>query len=289
LVDAVVDGAEQTRDWIACTLGLRKRAMSLPAGRPLASVEFDRFFPPSCVPAIQIVNHARSATRPSGVEWAAKLTSSWTEIAGVGCGVRSGLATLGRTRVVVIAMDRHGDSAPTSRLSTHDYRLARRSVELAGRWGVPLLTLVDTVGADPSSASENDGIAHEIAALFGVMSDAPIPTLSLCVGEGGSGGAMAFSHADASWILDDAFYSVIAPESAATILWHDAGRAAEAADDLALTAPRLRNLGVVDRVVAASEGAGGIADAIECELLQVEVGRRQSRLNAATASAVIER
>jgi acetyl-CoA carboxylase carboxyl transferase subunit beta len=288
LVDAVVEDSDHARRWVCAALGLTNSPLQLPRDRPLVPAATSAQPRRRERSAMQVVETARQATRPSGLEWAAALTTSWTEIAGAGCGVRSGLATLGRTRVVVIAMDRHATTLKEARLTTADYKLARRAVDMAGRWGLPLLTIVDTAGADPSSASENAGIAYEIAALFRAMSAAPVPTMSLCVGEGGSGGAMAFSHVDAFWMLEDAFYSVIAPEGAATILWRDASRAHEAAGYLALTASRVLELGVIDRIVRISDGAALVASMIESELQQLQVGRRASRLDRVTAAAIID-
>ena len=208
-------------------------------------------------------------------------------IVGAGHIVHAGVATLGATRLVVVAMDRHADGAGGApRLATTDYRLARRAVAMAGRWGVPVLALVDTIGADPTSSSENDGIAHEIAALFSEMARVPVATLSLCVGEGGSGGAMAFSHADAFWMLRDAVYSVIPPEGAATILWRDAARAPDAARHLGLTAPRLLELGVVDEVVPDDDPVEITRCRIENALQRVRIGNRTSRPDRVTAAAV---
>jgi acetyl-CoA carboxylase alpha subunit len=113
--------------------------------------------------------------------------------------------------------------------------------------------------------------------------------MSLCVGEGGSGGAMAFSHTDALWMLDDAFYSVIAPEAAATILWRDADRADEVAGQLALTAHQLLDLGIVDAVIRATAGRTAITKMIEQQVRRPQFGSRSSRLDLVSATAIAER
>jgi acetyl-CoA carboxylase alpha subunit/acetyl-CoA carboxylase beta subunit len=285
IVDAVVDPGG-AHGWVGAALGLIDRPLELLGQRPVVSTAASDA-PGGDPSAMEMVESARSPRRPSGLEWAAALTRSWTPIAGAGDIVHAGLATLGSTRLVVVAMDRHADGmGGTPRLGTADYRLARRAVASAGRWGLPVLTLVDTIGADPSSSAENGGIAHEIATLFREMARAPVATLSLCVGEGGSGGALAFSHADAFWMLEDAVYSVIGPEGAATILWRDATRAPEAAEHLALTAPRLLELGVIDQVVATADSVEVVARRIENALQRVRIGNRTSRPDQVTAMAV---
>ena len=132
--------------------------------------------------------------------------------------VRAGLATVAGRRCVVVATDRyHGDGRPTPA----GFRLAQRAVRLAGRLGLPVVTLVDTPGADPSPASEADGLAGEIARTFAGPGRVPTPVVSVCVGEGGSGGALALSYADRLLMTEHAVFSVIGPEGAAAILERD--------------------------------------------------------------------
>src|SRR5207237_274052 len=114
-------------------------------------------------------------------------------------------------RIVVVANDRH---AGAGRVRPPGYRLARRAIALAGRLGLPLLTFVDTPGADPGPASEANGIALEIATTFAAMADLPTASVAVCVGEGGSGGALALAHADRLLIQQHAVFSVIGPAGA---------------------------------------------------------------------------
>jgi acyl-CoA carboxylase subunit beta len=150
---------------------------------------------------------------------------------------------LGR-KIMMIALDHAHAPGPRA------YRKARRAVKIAERLALPLVTLVDTPGADPSEESEAGGIAWEIAALFEAMLSAAVPTLSVVTGEGGSGGALAFATTDRLLIYEDAYFSVIAPESAAEIIWRDADRGEEAARLLKLTAHDLLTLGIADDVLA---------------------------------------
>jgi acetyl-CoA carboxylase carboxyl transferase subunit alpha len=129
------------------------------------------------------------------------------------------------------------------------YRKARRLMDLAGRFGMPILSFVDTSGAFPGIDAEARGQAEAIARSIEAGLDAPVPFIATIIGEGGSGGAIALAAADRIIMLEHAIYSVISPEGCASILWRDAAQAATAAEALKLTADDLRKLGLVDVVV----------------------------------------
>lgn len=154
-------------------------------------------------------------------------------------------ARLAGRRCLVIATDSRSSPRPG------DFRKARRCLAIAERLRLPVVTVVDTPGADPSEPSEAGGIASEIALLFDTMLSLTVPIVSVVTGEGGSGGALAFATGDTLLIYEDAFFSVIAPESAAEILWRDADRGDDAAALLKLTAHDLADLGIADGVLAA--------------------------------------
>jgi acetyl-CoA carboxylase carboxyl transferase subunit alpha len=135
------------------------------------------------------------------------------------------------------------------------YRKARRLVELAGRFGLPVLTFVDTAGAFPGIEAEARGQAEAIARSIEACLAAPVPLVATIIGEGGSGGAIALAAADRVLMLEHAIYSVISPEGCASILWRDAAQASVAAEALRMTAEDLRGLRLVDTVVA--EPLGG--------------------------------
>jgi acetyl-CoA carboxylase carboxyl transferase subunit alpha len=122
-------------------------------------------------------------------------------------------------------------------------------MELAGRFGMPILSFVDTSGAFPGIDAEARGQAEAIARSIEAGLDAPVPFIATIIGEGGSGGAIALAAADRIIMLEHAIYSVISPEGCASILWRDAAQAATAAEALKLTADDLRKLGLVDVVV----------------------------------------
>ncbi len=129
------------------------------------------------------------------------------------------------------------------------YRKARRLIELAGRFGLPVLTFVDTFGAHPGIDAEARGQAEAIARSIEACLDAPVPVIATIIGEGGSGGAIALAAGDAVLMLEHAIYSVISPEGCASILWRDAAQAPAAAEALKLTAEDLKRLGLIDAIV----------------------------------------
>ena len=135
------------------------------------------------------------------------------------------------------------------------YRKARRLMRLAERFGLPIITLVDTAGAYPGVGAEERGQAEAIARSIEVCLDVRVPLISVIIGEGGSGGAIALAAADRVIMLEHAIYSVISPEGCASILWRNGEEAIGAAEALKLTAPDPLELGIIDKVVA--EPVGG--------------------------------
>jgi acetyl-CoA carboxylase carboxyl transferase subunit alpha len=135
------------------------------------------------------------------------------------------------------------------------YRKARRLIELAGRFDLPVLTFVDTAGAFPGVEAEARGQAEAIARSIEACLDAPTPVVATIIGEGGSGGAIALAAGDRVLMLEYSVYSVITPEGCASILWRDAAQAAAAAEAMKLTAEDLRQLRLIDTVI--SEPIGG--------------------------------
>lgn len=135
------------------------------------------------------------------------------------------------------------------------YRKARRIYELASRFGLPIITFIDTPGAYPGLGAEERGQSEAIGACLAAMSRASVPIIATIIGEGGSGGALALGVANRVHVLEYGTYSVISPEGCASILWKDGAKAEEAAMRLRITAPELLDLKIVDRVL--EEPAGG--------------------------------
>ncbi|MFM1827458.1 MAG: hypothetical protein RLY67_839, partial [Pseudomonadota bacterium] len=176
------------------------------------------------------------------------------------------------------------------------YRKAERLMLLAEKFGMPVLTFVDTPGAYPGIGAEERGQSEAIGKNLFVMAGLRVPLIATVIGEGGSGGALAIAVADQVLMLQFATYSVISPEGCASILWKSATKAPEAAETLGITAPRLKTLGLVDKVVAEPQGgahrdpeaaASSLRKAIEESLKAVTamttddmLAQRQARLRA---------
>lgn len=205
---------------------------------------------PDEVDAWASVLASRHPSRARATAWLAAL-----EVAGELHGDRAGgddptvrvvLAVLAEAPVVVVALDRDVDDGA---VTPSGFRKAWRGFDLAERLGVPLVTLVDTKGADASASAEAGGAASHIARTFARLLDLDVPTLALVTGEGGSGGAMAISVCDRLVMLANSTFSVIAPEGAAAILHRDPFRAPDVAAQLKPDAATLHRLGIADAVV----------------------------------------
>ena len=181
--------------------------------------------------------------------------------------VVGGLAELDGRAVMVIGEQRGRDTKENIKRNfgmpaPEGYRKVQRLVKLAGRMGLPVVTFIDTKGADPGITSEEHAQSEAIAACLYQFSIAPVPIVATIIGEGGSGGALALSIADRIIMLENSYYSVASPEACAAILWSDAGKADEAAEHLKLTAGDLKGFGIVDEIVpeplgGAHRDAGG--------------------------------
>jgi acetyl-CoA carboxylase carboxyl transferase subunit beta len=271
LLDALVH-PEQQWPWLCDAL--------LGPGAPLPAPPRLPSYPPVPRDAWETVLRARQANRPSGWDWATWICDGWVDLHGRDPSVRAGLAVIGGLRAVVVALDRHAYGDAAARQRPAGYRLAQRALALAARQRLPVLTLIDTPGAEPGPEAEADGVAGEIARTLLAMADLPVPTVALCVGEGGSGGAMALAHADRLLMLTGAVFSVIGPEAGAAILYRDAKCAPELARWLRLTAADLMSLGAVDGLVEEQEPGlvRRVRDAVVSGLTEGQVGDRDARV-----------
>lgn len=214
------------------------------------------------------VEAARAQDRPDAPVLLREMCSSHVELTGdrAGSDDPALLVVLGRLlgrRVLAMALDRTQPPGPGA------YRLARRALRIAERLEIPLVTLIDTRGADPSEDSEAGGIAWEISQLFAAMLVTEVPIVSVVTGEGGSGGALAFAVGDVLLAYEDSIFSVIGPEGAATILWRDKARAPEAARALRLTARDLMEFGIADALLPEPPEAESLARSLAYHLDRV--------------------
>jgi len=208
---------------------------------------------------------ARHPERPKALDYVRALITDWTPLAGDrayadDAAVVAGLGRFRGRAVAVLGTEKGHDTESRVKHNfgmarPEGYRKARRIMELAGRFGLPIISFVDTAGAFPGIEAEARGQAEAIARSIEAGLDAPVPFIATIIGEGGSGGAIALAAADRVVMLEHAVYSVISPEGCASILWRDAAQASTAAEALRLTAEDLRRLNLVDAIVA--EPLGG--------------------------------
>lgn len=213
----------------------------------------------------QRVQVARAPGRPTALDYVHTIFETFTELhgdrtLGDDSAIVTGLGLLGGRSVVVIGQQKGRDTKENigrnfGMAHPSGYRKAMRMFDLADKFGLPVVTLIDTPGAYPGVAAEEQGQAWVIAESIQRMSLLKVPAVALVIGEGGSGGALAVGVANRVLILENAVYSVISPESCAAILWRDAAQAPKAAEALKLTAYDLLELGVVDGVI--KEPVGG--------------------------------
>jgi acetyl-CoA carboxylase carboxyl transferase subunit alpha len=218
---------------------------------------------------------ARHADRPHCQDYIQALFTEFTPLAGdrnfaEDLAVMGGLARFQDQAVVVIGHEKGHDTK--SRIERNfgmarpeGYRKAIRLMDLADRFGLPVITLIDTPGAYPGKGAEERGQAEAIARSTDRCLSLGVPLISVVIGEGGSGGAVAFATANRVAMLEHAIYSVISPEGCASILWKDAEKMKEAAEALRLTAQDLQKLGVIDRIIKEPLGGAqrGRAETIE--------------------------
>lgn len=207
---------------------------------------------------------ARLAERPGAVDYIQAIFPDFLELHGDRCfgddpSIVGGLATLEGRPVTVIGNRKGRDAKENLQYNfgmahPEGYRKARRLMQQAEKFGRPVITLVDTPGAYPGPEAEERGQGEAIAQNLAVMSALKVPIVTVVIGQGGSGGALALAVADRLLILENAFFSVISPEGCASILFKDAGRAREAAEALNLTAQDLYRLKIADEVIPEPPG-----------------------------------
>src|ERR671921_383512 len=202
---------------------------------------------------------ARHPDRPHFKHYVAGIADDFLPLAGDRAfaddpAIVGGLARIDGRRVMLLGHEKGDDTASRLRhnfgmAKPEGYRKAIRLMKLADRFGIPVVTLVDTPGAFPGVQAEERGQAEAIARSTEECLSLKIPMVAVIVGEGGSGGAVAIASANRVLMFEHAVYSVISPEGCASILWRTADKAAEAAEAMKITANDLRSLGVIDRIV----------------------------------------
>jgi acetyl-CoA carboxylase carboxyl transferase subunit alpha len=245
----------------------------------------------------QKVQVARHPERPHFLDYARMLFDDFTPLAGDRSfgedeAILAGLARFRGRAVAFLGQERGNDTQ--SRLkhnfgmaSPEGYRKAVRLFELAGRFGLPVLSFVDTSGAFPGVTAEERGQAEAIARSIEAGLAVPTPFIATVIGEGGSGGAIAIAAADRVYMLEHAVYSVISPEGAASILWRDAAKASEAAAALKITAQDLIALKLIDAIIPEPVGGAHRAAREAIDAASDMIARGLSELDGKSGAELI--
>ena len=212
----------------------------------------------------QILQLARHPSRPYTADYIRIFCDEFQELAGDRAfaddkAIMGGLARIGGRSVMLIGHQKGRDTKEKIKRNfgmpkPEGYRKALRLMKMAERFGLPVLTLIDTAGAWPGIDAESRGQSEAIARNLMEMAELKVPVVCTVIGEGGSGGALALGVGDRTVMLEYSVYSTISPEGCASILWKDPAKAKDAAEQLGLTAPRLKSLGLVDKVLREPTG-----------------------------------
>lgn len=221
---------------------------------------------------------ARAKGRATGFSYIEQIFEDFVELHGDrrfsdDPAIVGGVASLGGKPVTVIAMEKGGDMKDKVRRNfgspnPEGYRKALRLMRQAEKFHRPVVCFVDTSGAFCGLGAEERGQGQAIAENLVEMAALKTPVVSILIGEGGSGGALALAMADRVWILENAVYSVISPEGCASILWKDAKKVKDAAECLRLTAQDMQELGVVEKVIPEEKDFSLTYDQIKADLLE---------------------
>ncbi len=277
LIDQIVDRA-RLRHILSTILDLLSARYQLDVKKKGAPYVAPTHLPEQPWQTIQLARHEE---RPTALDYILRLTSSFIEIHGDRSysddpAIVCGIAELGGQAVVIIGQQRDRNEGHTG---PEGFRKAKRAMRLAAKFNLPLITLIDTPGAYPGPESEERGIGHAISSTIALLFELPVPVISVNIGQGGSEGALALGVANRILMMENAFFSVISPERAASIFFRDVKRAAELAESLRLTAGDCNELGVIDVVVPepaggahtdAQEAARILKNLILRELLQIQ-------------------
>ena len=247
----------------------------------------------------QITKIARHPDRPYTLDYVKGLFTGFIELHGDrhfadDQSLIGGLARFGGHACVVIGHQKGRDTKERTLRNfgmtrPEDYRKALRLMKTAEKFGLPVFTFVDTPGAFPGIDAEERGQSEAIGRNIYEMAQLRTPIITTIIGEGGSGGALAIAVSDQTLMLQYAIYSVISPEGCASILWKTGEKAAEAAEALGITAPRLKSLGLIDKVVSEPTGGAHRDPQHMCTLLKRALGEAWRQLSALEPEELLER
>ncbi len=246
--------------------------------------------PPEPGPAWRRVLLARHPKRPHSLDYIERIFTNFQEIhgdrsLGDDTAIVAGMARFEDTPIMVVAEQKGRDTKQRMYRNfgmpkPEGYRKALRVMQLAAKFGRPIITLLDTPGAYPGIDAEERGQAEAIARNLREMARLAVPVIAVCIGEGGSGGALALGVGNIVLMLENAVYSVISPESCASIIYRDSGKAEAAAASLRLTAEDLLELGLIDHIVPEPAGGAQEDPALAAENLRLHLRRHLADLTS---------
>ncbi|ADH98860.1 acetyl-CoA carboxylase carboxyl transferase subunit alpha [Salisediminibacterium selenitireducens] len=245
------------------------------------------------------VQIARLSQRPTTLDYLDLLFDDFLELHGDrsygdDAAIVGGIASFEGTPVTVIGHQRGRDTKENVKRNfgmphPEGYRKALRLMKQAEQFNRPVICFIDTKGAFPGKAAEERGQSEAIARNLIEMADLKVPVISIVIGEGGSGGALALGVADRIYMLENATYSVISPEGAATILWKDATKAQQAAETMRITAPDLYELGVIDEVISEIRGGAHRNVKAQAAYIRSTLSRALRKLRKLTPDELIQK
>ncbi len=245
----------------------------------------------------QRVQNARHPKRPHALDYIETVFENFHElhgdrVFGDDAAIVGGMAMLDGHPVMIIGEQKGRDTKQKLHRNfgmpkPEGYRKALRLMQLAAKFGRPIVTLLDTPGAYPGIDAEERGQAEAIARNLREMSRLPVPIIAICIGEGGSGGALALGVANRVFMLENAVYSVISPESCAAIIWRDAAKAEQAAAALRLTAEDLLRLNLIDGIIPEPVGGAHENPAEAARLLRTQLTAALADLSKLTADEAV--
>ena len=248
--------------------------------------------------AWQVSQVARHPQRPYTLDYVQGLFNDFEELHGDRAfaedpSIVGGIARFGNQSVMVIGHQKGRDTKDKlyrnfGMPKPEGYRKALRLMKLAEKFGLPVLTFVDTPGAYPGVGAEERGQSEAIGRNLYAMAELRVPVVVTIIGEGGSGGALAIAVGDATLMLQYSIYSVISPEGCASILWKSADKAPDAAETLGITAHRLKTLGLIDRIVAEPLGGAHRDPATVMQTLRKAIQEELSEVQNKPVSQLLE-
>ena len=247
----------------------------------------------------QIVQLARHPMRPHSSDYIKMITDYWFEIHGDRLffddpSIISGIAIVEGIKFCIIAQEKgRGTKDKLFRNfgmpKPEGYRKAARIMKLAEKFNIPIITIIDTPGAYPGIGAEERGQGEAIANNLMLMSSLKVPIISLVIGEGASGGALAIGLSDKILCLENTWYSVISPEGCASILFRDSGKANEAADAMKVTSKDLLDMGIADKIIDEPNGAAHIDPVSTSKQIKKEIFKVYNDIKDISSSDLISR